>query len=390
MNSFIFQNPTKLIFGKDTISKLTNEIPLDKKIMVTFGRSSVKHNGVYDQVKEALKAHNYIEFWGIEPNPTVETLRQAIKLGKENHIDFLLAIGGGSVIDGTKLISVGIPYEGDAWDILIEASSANNRTPKILDRIKAIPFASVLTIPATGSEMNRGAVISNRTTKEKLSFYSNYPVFSILDPSTTFSLPNFQIACGMADTFAHILEQYLTVTTNSPIMDRWCEGLLKTLTEIAPFVQKEPRDYDIMSTFMLTATLALNGFIAMGSTTDWCTHMIGHEVTALTGLTHGQTLSIIFPATISVLREQKKLKILQYAHRVFGINQKDDSAIDMAISATESFFRSLGLATKLSELEVDKSIIDEIEKRFTERNLQIGENHNVNGTIAKKILLNCF
>ena len=308
MNNFIFHNPTKLIMGHGMIAKLSTEIPVDKKIMITFGGGSVKKNGVYDQVKEALKAHNTIEFWGIEPNPSIETLRKAIALGKEEKVDFLLAVGGGSVIDGTKLISAGLLYEGDAWDLVLKGNETHT-----------IPLATVLTLPATGSEMNSGAVISRHETKEKYPFYSNFPVFSILDPEVTFSLPPHQIACGIADTFVHVLEQYLTKANESRVMDRWAEGLLQTLVEIAPKIRENQHDYNLMADFMMTATMALNGFIAMGVSQDWATHMIGHELTALHGLTHGHTLAIVLQGTMSVLRKEKEAKILQMGERVFGI-----------------------------------------------------------------------
>lgn len=295
MNNFTFQNPTKLIFGSGTIAKLTKEIPFDKKIMITFGGGSVKQNGVYEQVTDALKGYNYIEFWGIEPNPTVETLRKAILIGKDEKIDFLLAVGGGSVLDGTKLISAAIPYNGDPWDLVLN--------PLLIQ--KMVPHASVLTLPATGSEMNRGAVISNKETHEKVAFYSSHPQFSILDPLVTFSLPDYQIACGIADTFVHVVEQYLTTVGQSLLMDRWAESILQTLVEIAPKIKANPHNYDLMSQFMLCATMALNGFTSMGVSQDWATHMIGHEITALHGLTHGHTLAIILPGTMFVMKKQK-------------------------------------------------------------------------------------
>lgn len=378
MNNFIFHNPTKLIFGKGTISSLSNEIPKDKTILVTFGGGSVKSNGVYSQVTEALKGFKYYEFWGIEPNPTVETLRKAIDLGKEKKCDFVLAVGGGSVIDGSKLIASGIIYDGDAWEIVIKRDYT---------AMKSLPLASVLTLPATGSEMNRGAVISQKATKEKFAFYSNTPVFSILDPETTYTLPDFQIACGLADTFIHVIEQYLTTPGQSPLMDRWAEGILQTIVEIAPKLDKKPYDYDTMATFMLSATMALNGFISMGVSQDWATHMIGHELTALHGLTHGHTLTIVLPGTMSVMREEKGDKILQYGKRVFGIEKENrEEAIDETIKRTEEFFRSLGFKTRLSENGISNETIDEIEKRFRERNFRLGENRSVDYTITRKIL----
>ncbi|WP_418660715.1 iron-containing alcohol dehydrogenase [Bacteroides ilei] len=377
MHNFIFHNPTRLIMGKGMISELEKEIPADKKIMITFGGGSVKKNGVYEQVKKALAHHDTIEFWGIEPNPAIETLRKAIELGKQKKVDFLLAVGGGSVIDGTKLISAGLLYEGDAWDLVVKGSSG-----------KTVPMATVLTLPATGSEMNNGAVISRRETKEKLSFFADFPLFSILDPEVTFSLPPHQIACGLADTFVHVLEQYLTKAGESRVMDRWAEGLLHTIVEIAPLIKKNHTDYQLMADFMISATMALNGFIAMGVTEDWSTHMIGHELTALCGLTHGHTLAIVMPGTMYVLRQQKKAKLLQFGERIFGVvSGTDEMRIDETIRKTEAFFRSLGLTTRLSEENIGIEVIDEIERRFNERNVHYGEDGLVTGSVAREILL---
>lgn len=377
MDNFIFQNPVKLIMGRGMISRLSEEIPADKRVMITFGGGSVKKNGVYDQVKEALKNHFTVEFWGIEPNPSIETLRKAIALGKEEKVDYLLAVGGGSVIDGTKLISAGLLYDGDAWDLVLAGRPVTH----------TVPLATVLTLPATGSEMNSGAVISRHETKEKYPFYSNYPLFSILDPEVTFTLPPHQVACGIADTSVHVMEQYMTTPGQSRVMDRWAEGILQTLMEIAPKIRENQHDYQLMSDFMLSATMALNGFIAMGVSQDWATHMIGHELTALHGLTHGHTLVIVFPGTLRVLRKAKGDKILQYGERVLGITSGSrDERIDEAIRRTEEFFRSLGLTTRLSEEGIGMETIDEIERRFNERGVRYGENEDVTGAVAKEIL----
>lgn len=328
-------------------------------------------------MKDALKNHYTVEFWGIEPNPAIETLRKAIDLGKEEKIDFLLAVGGGSVIDGTKLISAGLLYDGDAWDLVKNGSPVQN----------TVPLATVLTLPATGSEMNNGAVISCRETKEKYPFYANFPIFSILDPEVTFTLPAYQVACGLADTFVHVMEQYMTVTGQSRIMDRWAEGILHTLIEIAPKIKENQHDYQLMADFMLSATMGLNGFIAMGVSEDWSTHMIGHELTALHGLTHGNTLAIVLPGTLHVLRLSKESKLLQYAERIWDIHTgTTEERIDQAIDKTESFFRSLGLTTRLHEENIGMDTIDEIERRFNERNAHYGENGEVTGGVARAIL----
>lgn len=382
MRNFSFKNPTKLIFGKGSIAQLTKEIPKDKRIMICFGGGSVKHNGVYDQVINALSEHHITEFWGIEPNPTYETLIKAVTLARDNAIDFLLAVGGGSVIDGTKFISAAIAYPNDPWEFVLDDTKI----------IKTIPLASVLTLPATGSEMNGGSVISKFATKEKYAFHHPgvFPVFSILDPESCYSLPDYQIAAGVADTFVHIIEQYLTTAGQSMVMDRFAEGLMLTLIELAPRLIKNHQIYDDMANFMLTATMGLNGFISMGVKQDWATHMIGHEITALSGLTHGHSLAIVLPALMQVMREEKKSKLLQYAERVWNITDTNsETKIDTAISKTNAFFRSLGIKTTLSENHIGENVIHEIVHRFQERNTVLGENRSVTPDKVLDILNLC-
>jgi len=380
MENFIFQNPTKLIFGKGMIGQLAKEIPAGKRILVTFGGGSVRKNGVYDQVKEALKGFEVTEFWGIEANPKIETLRKAIELGKEKKVDYLLAVGGGSVIDGTKLIAAGLLYDGDAWEIVLRGRAE-----------KTVPLATVLTISATGSEMNSGAVISRYETREKYPFSGSYPLFSILDPEVLYSLPKRQVACGLSDTFVHVLEQYLTTPGQSRLMDRWAEGILHTVSEIAPEALSDNPDYDVMSEYMLSATLALNDMIRMGVREDWATHMIGHEITALHGLTHGATLAIVINGTLRVLREQKRGKLLQYGERIWGITGgTEEERIDRTIAANEAFFRSLGLSTRLSEEGIGEQTIAEVERRFNAGGWNYGEEGNVDGAMARRILEACL
>ena len=380
MNNFVYHNPTKLVFGKGQIARLAELIPAEKHVMITFGGGSVKRNGVYEQVVNALAGRDFVEFWGIEPNPSVETLRKAIALGKEHKVDFLLAVGGGSVIDGTKLISAGLLYDGDAWDLVLKGSYN-----------KTVPLATVLTMSATGSEMNNGAVISRYETKEKYAFYSNYPVFSILDPETLFSLPKRQIACGLADTFVHAPEQYMTTTGQSRLMDRGSEGILHTVVETAPQALSDKPDYDTMSEYMLSATLALNDMIRMGVSQDWATHMIGHELTALHGLTHGATLAIVINGTLRVLRDQKYAKLLQYGERIWGITGgSEEERIDRTIARTEEFFRSLGLSTHLAEEGIGEATIAEVERRFNAQGVHYGEAGNVDGAMARRILEACL
>ena len=379
MQNFSFQNPTRLVFGRGQIAKLAELIPADAKVMVTFGGGSARRNGVYDQVKAALQGRDFSEFWGIEPNPRVETLRKAVAQGKAEGVNFLLAVGGGSVIDGTKLISAAIASADDAWDLVLRGADRGG-----------IPLAAVLTIPATGSEMNGTAVISREETQEKYPFYGRYPEFSILDPEVIYSLPDFQIACGLSDIFVHVMEQYLTTPDQSRIMDRWSEGILQTVIEIAPLIRADKTDYRTMSDFMFSATMALNGYIAQGVTEDWATHMIGHELTALAGVTHGASLAIVLPATMSVLREQKQGKILQYGERIWGITEGTvEERVEQAIARTREFFASLGLATTLTEAGVPESVIDTIAERFNKIGAGYGEAGNVNGEVARQILLAC-
>lgn len=378
MNNFVYCNPTRLVFGKGQIARLSELIPKQARVMVTFGGGSAKRNGVYDAVRKALQGYNVVEFWGIEPNPSIETLRKAIELGLDRRVDFLLAVGGGSVLDGTKLIAAALANpEIEPWQLVLRGRESNS-----------IPFASVMTLPATGSEMNSGAVISRRETQEKRSFYSNYPQFSILDPEVTFSLPPHQLACGLTDIFVHVLEQYLTTPGQSRPMDRWAEGLLLTILEIAPKIWQNNRNYDLMADYMLTATLALNDMIRMGVTQDWSTHMIGHELTALCGIAHGASLAIVMPGTMRILSEQKWGKLLQYAERVWGLTEGSEAErVNQAIVETESFFQSLGLATRLSDAGIPENVINIIADRFNQAEAMYGEAHNVDGNVAREILL---
>lgn len=336
--------------------------------MITIGGGSIFKNGIYNQVTAALSGRQWVEFKGIEANPDYDTLCRAVDLARSEKVDFLLAVGGGSVIDGTKFIATALRYNGgEAWDILLNPSLA----------VDAIDFGAVLTLPATGSEMNSGAVISRRERAEKFAFHNDkaFPQFSILDPTAIYSLPKTQISNGIVDTFAHTLEQYLTLGNGrSMVMDRFAEGLMQTLVELAPELMAAEVSYDAAANFMLTATMGLNGFISMGVVEDWATHMIGHELTALHGLDHAATLAIIHPALMDVVRKEKHDKLVQYALRVWGINDgSPDQRIDRAIQATEAFYRSIGMLTRLSEHNIGEQTIAEIERRFTLRGWKIGE-----------------
>ena len=376
MKNFEFYNPVRLVFGRDTIAQLAELVPTDTRVLVTYGGGSVKKNGVYEQVTKALERHDTVEFWGIEANPKVETLRKAIALGKERGVGFVLAVGGGSVLDASKLIAGALLTDEDAWDIVLSGG------PK-----KAVPLGTVLTLPATGSEMNSGGVISNLATGEKFGFFGQFPRFSILDPQVTNTLPERQIALGLADTFVHVMEQYICVTGESRLMDRWAESLLVSLVELSAELQENPTSYDLRADFMLCATMALNGFISMGVTQDWATHLIGHELTALHGLEHGATLAIVLPALLRTLSKQKAGKLLQYGSRVWGITEgTDEERIAAAIDSTEKFFRSIGLSTRLGEENIGQDTISEIKSRFDKRKAAYGEARNVDGDMAVRIL----
>ena len=384
MNNFDFQNPTKIIFGKDEISKLSNEIPVGAKVLMLFGGGSIKKNGVYKQVSEALSNFEVIEFGGIPANPEYEVLMEALDIIKAENITFLLAVGGGSVIDGTKFLSAAALYEGDEpWDILIK----NIRT----EEGKGMPFGSVLTLPATGSEMNSGAVVSRAETKEKrvLGGPGLFPKFSILDPQVIKSIPKRQIANGIADAFTHVMEQYMTYPVDAKLQDRFSESIMQTLVEIAPSMLNEEYDYKAASNFMWSCTMALNGLIQKGVPSDWAIHMIGHELTALYGIDHARTLAIITESHYKVNLEDKKEKLAQYAERVWKISEGtlEEKAL-AGIEKTTKFFHSLGIETKLSEYtENYKGTAEEISKRFNERGWKgLGEKGKVTPKMVEKIV----
>jgi NADP-dependent alcohol dehydrogenase len=382
MYNFEYKNPVKILFGKDQISKLNNEISPDLKILITYGGGSIFKNGVYDQVKKALAGYQVVEFGGIEPNPTYETCMKAVDVVKKEKIDFLLAVGGGSVLDGTKFIAAAALYEnGDPWDIL----SGKDQTPVT----RAIPLGSVLTLPATGSEMNGNSVLSRVSLQEKMSFASPavMPVFSILDPETVFSLPDRQVANGVVDAFVHVMEQYLTFPVNAPLQDRMAEGILLTLIEEGPKILNNRSDYDAAANFMWSATMALNGLIGQGVPQDWATHGIGHELTAFHGIDHARTLAIVLPGVMNIRRKVKEEKILQYGERIWGISEgTPDERIDQAIARTEEFFESMGTPTRLSYYGVTDSTIDKIVSRFRARNSRMGETREIDATLTQKIL----
>ncbi|TVZ14313.1 iron-containing alcohol dehydrogenase [Maribacter sp. MAR_2009_72] len=382
MNNFEFKNPTKIIFGKDTIKKLENEIPENAKVLFLYGGGSIKKNGIYEQVSNALSNVKVIEFGGIPANPEYDVLMDALKIIKEQHITYLLAVGGGSVIDGTKFLSAAAVYDGDTpWDILTK----NIRTQK------GMPFGTVLTLPATGSEMNSGAVITRASTKEKLAMGGPglFPEFSILDPQVIRSIPERQLANGITDAFTHVLEQYMTYPIEATLQDRFAESILQTLIEVAPKVLKNPSDYKPAADFMWSCTMALNGLIQKGVPGDWAVHMMGHELTALFGIDHARTLAIVAPSHYKYNFEAKKAKLAQYGERVWNITEgsQDDKAY-AAIEKTEAFFKQLGIATKLSDYtEKYEGTAEEISKRFTDRGWNgLGEHQDLSPDKVEKIV----
>jgi len=382
MNNFEFKNPTKIIFGKDKIANLAKEIPANARILMLYGGGSIKTNGIYDQVKKALSAFEVIEFGGIPANPEYEVLMNALEQIKLQKITFLLAVGGGSVIDGTKFLSAAAEYEGETpWNLLTAGKPILN----------GMPFGAVLTLPATGSEMNSGFVLTRRGTKEKLASGGPalYPQFSILDPQVVRSIPQKQIANGLADAYTHVLEQYMTYPTGALLQDRFAESILQTLVEVAPAILKDPSDYNAASNFMWSCTMALNGLIGQGVPQDWAVHMMGHELTALFGIDHARTLAIIAPSHYRYNLESKKEKLAQYAERIWNVNSGTlDEKAKAGIDKTEEFFHSLGIKTKLSEYTADYSGTAEmVSKRFTERGWSgLGENHKVTPADAAKIV----
>lgn len=372
MLNFEFKNPTKIIFGKGEIAKIKNEIPKNAKILMLYGGGSIKKNGVYEQVKDALQGFEIVEFGGIPANPEYEILMEALAVIKQENIDFLLAVGGGSVIDGTKFLSAAANYEGEnKWEILTK--------PVRTQEGEGLPFGTVLTIPATGSEMNSGYVISKRDTQEKRSSGGPglFPKFSVLDPEVIRTIPKNQIANGIADAYTHVLEQYMTFPSPATLQERLAESILQTLQEVAPKLLTEDFDYDTAANYMWCCTMALNGLIQKGVTTDWSVHGIGHELTAYFGIDHARTLAIIAPSHYRYNFDRKKEKLAQYAERVWNITEGTlEEKAQQGIDKMEAFFQSLGIKTKLSDYTTEYAgTAERIEKEFIERGwLGIAEN----------------
>lgn len=379
MNNFQYHNPVKIIFGKGQIAQLSKQIPADTRIMLTYGGGSIFKNGIYEQVKLALSDREIVEFGGIEANPTYETLMKAVEMARTEKVDFLLSVGGGSVLDGTKFIAAAIPFTGaDPWQIVANRAKITS----------AVPIGAVLTLPATGSEMNYYAVISKKETHEKKGMGNAlvYPKFSILDPETTYSLPPRQIANGIADAFTHVMEQYMTYPVRAEMQDRMAEAVLLTLIKEGPKMMSNPTDYDSAANVMWAATMALNGLIALGVPTDWATHQIGHELTALHGIDHARTLAVVLPHLLEIKKEAKREKLIQYAKRVWQLSGTDDELVAGAIQKTADFYESLGIPTKASAYSIGRDTIEKIVQRFVERGMNFGEHADITPEVVGEIL----
>lgn len=381
MRNFNFYNPTRIIFGKDRLPELNKYVPRNAKVMIAYGGGSIKKFGTFDKVAEALKDREIIEFGGIEPNPRFETLMKAVEIVKQDKIDFILAVGGGSVIDGVKFITMAAKYQGDDPERIF----LKKPVPKSI--AEALPFGTVLTLPATGSEMNSGSVITYKTGKYSFHTPLVFPKFSFLDPTLTYSLPKTQVANGVVDAFIHVMEQYLTFSVDGRFQDRTAEGILTTLIEIGKKTIDNPEDYDTRANLVWCATMALNGLIGAGVPQDWSTHQLGHEITAFYGVDHGKSLAIIFPTMMKVKQEQKKEKLLQYADRIWNIREgSDDEIIDSVIAKTREFFESLGIKTRLSDYDIPKAGIDQMVKGLEAKGaVAISERGDLTLELSRKV-----
>ncbi|MCG8615995.1 MAG: iron-containing alcohol dehydrogenase [Desulfobacterales bacterium] len=381
MLDFDFYNPTHIVFGKDRINELDNLVPEGSRVLITYGGGSVKKFGTLDLVQKALGNRAVFEFAGIEPNPRFSTLMKAVDIVKKEEIDFLLAVGGGSVMDGTKFISLAASFDGKAEELLTYGF-------KPVPVATAIPIGTVVTLPATGSEMNSGGVISHEHGKYPVFSPLAFPKFSILDPQLTYTLPGTQVANGIVDTFIHIVEQYVTFPAEGRFQDRTAEGILQTLIEIGEKTMDDPEDYDARANLVWCATMALNGLIGAGVPQDWTTHMIGHELTAMFGIDHGKTLAVVQPAVWKVRRAQKKEKLIQYADRIWGITQgTDDEIVDRAIARTEDFFHSLGVKTRLGDYGVEGDRIPDIVSALKDHGMTaLSETQDVTPEVSEAIL----
>lgn len=385
MNNFEITTPTTIVFGKDQlprISQLLKAQAADGKVIILYGGGSIEKSGFLDKLKTELTDLELHFFKGIEANPEYTTLMKAVEYIREHKIGYMLAVGGGSVIDGAKFISGAVNYAGDPWDVLTQVPGCTFSS--------AVPFGCILTIPATGSESNSGAVISRSELKEKRTMGGPlfFPKFALLDPTFVATLPKRQIANGVIDAYTHTMEQYLTFKGENLLQERYAEGILSTLIEIGEKVLENPADYELAATLMWCANQALNGVLRCGVTTDWATHMIGHELTALHGIDHAQTLAIIAPRLYEVKFESKKAKLAQYGKRVWKLEGSDDQVARKAIAKTEEFFRRLSVKTRISEYTSDyHDTAQIIHDRFVKRGwMGLGENKDLTPKEAEYIV----
>ncbi|NWO25525.1 iron-containing alcohol dehydrogenase [Peptostreptococcaceae bacterium oral taxon 081] len=377
IENFMYHNPVRILFGKDQISKISKYVPKDKKILIVYGGGSAKKFGTIDKVKKALEGYKIGEFSGIPANPTYEKSMEAVELIKKENYDFIMAVGGGSVVDAVKFICAAVLFEGDPKDLFFWG---NNEPAEVKN---ALPFGVVLTLPATGSEMNDGAVITFVERQAKLSFGSPlvHPQFSVLDPELTYTLPKRQLANGVVDTYVHVMEQYLTYPVDARVQDYHAEGVLKTLIELgSDIVDENKHDYAVRANFMWAATNGLNRFLACGVPQDWATHILGHEITEKYGIDHGRTLAIVLPSLMNVMRNSKKDKILQYAKNIFNITQgSEDEKIDKAIQKTAEFFESLGVPTHFKDYEIGEEAVEILTNQLEKHGFtKLGEKGEVN------------
>ncbi len=344
MENFTYHNATRLHFGQGQISLIAQEIPTQARVLLLYGGGSIFKNGVHAQVRKALEHHRVVEYGGIEANPDFDTLMPAVKIAMEEPDTFILAVGGGSVLDGAKFVAAAAKFPGDPWALF---------PPTAAPAAEALPLGTVLTLPGTGSEANGAAVISRRATGEKLHFISPavYPRFSILDPDTMLSLPPEQLANGIGDAFTHVLEQYMTYPVGAAVQDQFAEGVLRVLATAGPQCLKEPTNYAHRANVMWACTMALNGILGCGVPQDWASHMIGHELTALFGIDHARTLAVVMPGVLTVQQTEKREKLLQYGQSVWAISPElpAEDRVAQAIAKTIEFYETLGLRTRLSQ-----------------------------------------
>ncbi|AYC29930.1 iron-containing alcohol dehydrogenase [Paenisporosarcina cavernae] len=358
MNAFSFYNPVKLIFGKGQIEQLQKEIPqYGNKVMVVYGGGSIKKNGLYDQVMDQLKAANLevVELSGVEPNPRISTVRRGVELAKKENVDFLLAVGGGSVIDATKLMAVASKYDGDAWDFV-----SRKAVPK-----DGLPIGTVLTIAATGSEMNAGSVITNEETQEKYGWGSpfSFPKFSILDPTNTFSVPQDQTIYGIVDMMSHLFEQYFNNASNTPVQDEMIEGVLRTVIDTAPKLLRDLHSYEHRETIMFAGTMALNNFLQMGYNGDWASHNIEHAISAVYDIPHAGGLAIVFPNWMRHNLKVDPERFARMAVYVFGVEPEGKTIEETAnegIDRLRAFWSSIGAPETLADYKIDDTKIEEM------------------------------